>query len=261
MSKFQFPSDLERPLAFFDLETTGLVPSVDRIVEIAICKVGTGGHGAPKRWIINPEVTILPEIVEIHGISNEIVKNKPTFRELASDIWNEFEGCDLAGYNIRHFDLHMLVGEFERTGYNTGKLDDLRGRTTVDVQHIYHRNETRHLTDAVRFYLGRELEDVHTATADTMATVEVFNQQAMRYDLPSPEELSALSDEYESRSWFKPIGGDDYLFQKGKHKGHRLSSIMVTDVGYLRWMLYKAEQMPRSVCNIIRPFYKKAFSR
>ena len=258
--KFTLPTDLKRPLAFFDIETTGLVPNTDKIVELAICKVGAQGLGAPRHYIFNPEVPIRPEITKIHGISDADVKNEPKFREVARDVWDDLEGCDLAGFNIRHFDLPMLVSEFERAGWETGNLDNLRGRNIVDVQHIYHRNETRKLSDAVKFYLGHELEDAHTAMADTMATVEVFTQQVMRYNLPGPEELSRMSDEYEASSWFKPtVDEKDFIFQKGKHKGNKLSTIAITDVGYLRWMLFKAEHMPSSVTNIVHPVYKAIF--
>ena len=261
---------LEDSLAFFDLETTGLNPAKDRIVEMAVEVVGADGWRAPHRWLINPGVPISPGATAVHGYTDASVEGCPSFREVAEEIWAVLDGCDLAGFNIRRFDLPLLCAEFKRIAMRD-KAHDLESQNIVDVQHIYHRHETRTLSDAVQLYLGQTLDGAHSAIVDTSATVRVFRAQIKRYGLPPVAKLSAESDEYEARSWFLPLAHDpqdvvaptkgaasregDYIFQKGKYKGELLSTVGRRNRGYLRWMLMGADNIPESVKKIVRPFY------
>src|SRR5579872_7432852 len=168
---------LTRPLAIIDLETTGVNLGTDRIVEIAIVKIMPDGKQLVKRKLINPEIPISPGSVEIHGFTNEMVKDAPTFRQVANELKQFLDNCDLAGYNSNRFDIPMLVEEFLRIGMEF----EQKGRRLLDVQKIFHMMEQRTLSAAYRFYCSKELEGAHGAEADATATWEVLVAQVGRY--------------------------------------------------------------------------------
>jgi len=169
--------NLKRPLLFLDLETTGLNIATDRIVEICVLKLNTDGTREVKTRRINPTIPISPEAQAIHGISNEDVANEPTFREIAKSLANWMEGCDIAGYNSTKFDVPMLSEEFLRAGIDF----NFRKRKLIDVQNIFHKMEQRTLKAAYRFYCDKDLENAHSAEADTIATMEILESQLDRY--------------------------------------------------------------------------------
>ena len=169
--------NLANPIVFFDLETTGVNISKDRIVEISILKVSPNGKEESKTRRINPGIPIPPEATAIHGIGDEDVKDCPTFKEVAKSLAAQIEGCDLAGFNSNRFDIPLLAEEFLRADVNI----DLTKRKFVDVQTIFHKMEQRTLSAAYKFYCDKNLEDAHSAAADTVATYEVLKAQLDRY--------------------------------------------------------------------------------
>ena len=168
---------LSRPIAFLDLETTGVNLGTDRIVEIAIVRIKPDGTRKIMRTLLNPEMRISDESTSIHGISNEMVKDAPTFKQAAGEIKQFLDGCDLGGYNSNKFDIPLLVEEFLRVGVDF----QIEKRKCIDAQRIYHLMEPRNLSAALRFYCGKELENAHSAEADTMATYEILMAQLDRY--------------------------------------------------------------------------------
>lgn len=168
---------LNNPIVFFDLETTGINVSADRIVELSYLKVFPNGNEESKTMRINPERPIPPESTAVHGITDADVENCPTFKEVARTLAKEIEGCDIAGYNSNRFDVPLLVEEFLRAGVNI----DLSRRKFIDVQTIFHKMEQRTLSAAYKFYCDAELEGAHSADADTRATYEVLKAQLDRY--------------------------------------------------------------------------------
>ncbi|MCK5465751.1 MAG: 3'-5' exonuclease, partial [Bacteroidales bacterium] len=169
---------LKNPLVFFDLETTGLNVASDRIVEISWLKIQPDGRESKQTQLVNPTIPIDPRAIAIHGITDEDVKDKPTFSELARSLANEFEGCDFAGYNSNKFDIPLLAEEFLRASVDF----DLRKRKFIDVQVIFHKMEQRTLTAAYQFYCKKVLEDAHSAEADTFATYEILKAQLDHYE-------------------------------------------------------------------------------
>ncbi len=230
---------LTRPLIVFDIESTGVSPRKDRIIELAAIKVMPDGTEISKCWLLNPTVKIPPETSAIHGITDDIVKDCPTFADKADEIFAFFEGGDLSGFNADRFDIPCLEEEFARVGKNLAPST----RRHVDVQRIYHRKEPRDLTAAVRFYLGRDHAGAHGAEADTRATLEVLKAQMVRYpDLPqSVEEM----DEYLVPH--DPLNADrmgtlrwrdgELTVNFGKKKGESLRKLLVNEPNFLRWML------------------------
>src|SRR5690606_14503066 len=168
---------LTKPLAFIDLETTGTNLGTDRIIEIAIVKILPDKSKSIKRKILNPEIPISPANSEIHGFTNEMVKDAPTFKQVAHELKQMLDGCDLAGYNSNRFDIPMLAEEFLRAGVEF----DLKGRKLVDVQKIFHQMEQRTLSAAYKFYCDKQLEGAHSAEVDATATYEVLLAQLQRY--------------------------------------------------------------------------------
>ena len=170
--------NLKNPLVFFDLETTGIDIVKDRIIEISYVKVFPNGKEETKTMRINPEMSIPPASTAIHGITDEDVKDCPKFKEVAKTLAAQIEGCDLAGYNSNRFDIPLLAEEFLRAGVDI----DLTRRKFIDVQTIFHKMEQRTLSAAYKFYCNKDLNNAHTAEADTMATYEVLKAQLDRYD-------------------------------------------------------------------------------
>ena len=181
--------ELKKPIVFFDLETTGVNIAKDRIVEISILKVFPNGNKESKTWLVNPEMVIPEETIVIHGISNEKVANEPTFKELAKDIESLIKGCDLAGFNSNRFDIPLLAEEMLRVGMDF----DMNNRVAVDVQVIFHKKEQRTLGAGYKFYCDKDLENAHSAEADTMATYEIMLAQLEKYD-DLPKDVKSLSE-------------------------------------------------------------------
>jgi len=174
--------ELTKPLCFFDLETTGTAIAKDRIVEMAVLKVHPNGTREMKEWRVNPEQPIPLEASNVHGITDEMVANEPTFKELSKEIYSYIKGCDLAGYNSDRFDIPLLVEELLRAEIPF----DFKNIKTVDVQTIFHKMEARTLSAALRFYCSQDLTDAHTAQADTQATHDVLIAQLERYSELEP---------------------------------------------------------------------------
>ena len=235
----KFPIKLEKPLVVFDIESTGTSPRKDRIVELAAVKVRPDGTEISKCWLMNPTVHIPEETTAIHGISDDDVKDCPTFAERAAEIFEFFRDADLSGYNADRFDIPCLVEEFARTGRNFGSSS----RKHVDVQRIFHKKEPRDLTAAVRYYCNRPHEGAHGAESDTAATLDVLKAQLERYaDLPrSVAEL----DEYLVPH--DPLNADrmgmlrwkdgELTVNFGKKKGETLKRLMLKEPSYLRWIV------------------------
>ena len=169
---------LKRPLVFFDLETTGTNISKDRIVEICIVKLFPNQKKTVSTFLVNPQIEIPKEVIEIHGITNEKVKNAPSFNEIGKEIKSLIENCDLAGFNSNKFDVPLLAEEFLRSGINF----DFSKTKFVDVQNIYQKMEKRNLSAAYEFYCDKKLVNAHSAEADTLATYEILLRQVEMYD-------------------------------------------------------------------------------
>lgn len=230
---------LSRPLVVFDIESTGTSPRRDRIIELAAVKISPDGSETEKCWLLNPGVKIPPETTAIHGISDEIVKDCPTFKERAAEIFAFFDGCDLSGFNADRFDIPCLEEEFARAGMNFAPTS----RKHVDVQRIYHRMEPRDLSAAVRFYLGRDHAGAHGAAADARATLEVLKAQMAKY--PSLPQTVDEMDEYLVPH--DPLNADRYGMLRwkdgeltvnfGKKKGESLKKLLLNEPNYLRWII------------------------
>ena len=231
--------NLKNPIVFFDLETTGTNINSDRIVEICYLKVYPNGNEESKTLRINPEMPIPAESSAVHGIYDADVADCPTFKEVAKSIANDIEGCDLAGFNSNRFDIPVFAEEFLRAGVDI----DMSKRKFVDVQVIFHKMEQRTLTAADKFYCGRNLEDAHTAEADTRATYEVLMAQLDRYPEELQNDMSFLAD-YSSYNKNVDFAGrmvyDDNgveVFNFGKYKGQSVSEVLKKDPGYYSWIL------------------------
>jgi DNA polymerase III subunit epsilon len=228
---------LRRPLAVFDLETTGVDTKMDRIVEISILTVRPGRPADQHTCRVNPGVPIPPGATAVHGITDTDVARKPRFEDVADDLLARFDGCDLCGYNLKRFDLQLLYNEFRRAG----RACSLDGRAVIDPQEIFHTYEPRDLTAAVRFYLGQEHAGAHTAAADVLATAAILDAMLARYtDLKRDTEgLHAQfmdRDAVDSAGFFKRVAGE-IRFVKGKHRGQPLDFVARTSPDYLQWML------------------------
>ncbi|KAA6341249.1 DNA polymerase III subunit epsilon [termite gut metagenome] len=230
--------NLKNPLVFFDLETTGININTDRIVEISYLKVYPNGNEESKTLRINPEIPIPKEASEIHGIYDADVVSCPVFKEVAKNIANDIEGCDLAGFNSNRFDIPVLAEEFLRAGVDI----DMDRRKFIDVQVIFHKMEQRTLTAAYKFYCNKALEDAHAAQADTLATYEVLQSQLDRYpDLQNDVSfLSAFSSfnknvDFAGRMIYNENGME--VFNFGKYKGQIVSEVLKKDSGYYGWIM------------------------
>jgi DNA polymerase-3 subunit epsilon len=248
---FSAPSlHLKKPLAFFDLETTGTNITTDRIVEVSIVKVMPNGEQHIKTTRVNPTIPIPIESSLIHGIYDEDVKEKPTFANLAHSLGQFLTGCDLAGFNIIRFDVPVLVEEFLRAGIDF----DLNSRKMVDVQRIFHLMEPRNLSAAYRFYCNKELEGAHSAEADAMATYEVLKSQIRKYDqvvikdnngkeiIPVKNDMAALHEL--TASQFADLAGrisfndkGEEVFNFGKYKNMKVTDVFDKDPSYYDWMM------------------------
>jgi len=230
--------NLKRPLAFIDLETTGINVSTDRIVELSVLKVNPNGKEEWMSTRINPEMAIPPKSTAIHGIKDEDVANAPVFTEIAKKLTAFLEGCDLAGYNAIKFDIPLLAEEFLR-----GNIDfNFRKRRYIDVQVIFHKKEQRTLSAAFQFYCKKDLTDAHSSKADTAATFEILKSQLDRYeDLENDVEKLADFSSFNSNVDFAGrIILDENgveVFNFGKHKGKPVELVFNEEPTYYSWMM------------------------
>ncbi len=229
--------NLTKPLCFFDLETTGIQIAKDRIVEISILKVFPNGNRESKTWLVNPEQPIPPETTAVHGISDEDVKDAPTFKELAPQVIEMIKGSDLAGFNSNRFDIPLLAEELLRAGQDF----DLKKHRPIDVQVIFHKEEPRNLSAAYKFYCDKDLLNAHSAEADTEATYEILQAQINKYDnLENDVDfLSKYSSHYKNADLAGMIGYDkdgDEIFKFGKYKGQKVRQVFGKDPGYYSWI-------------------------
>lgn len=230
--------NLRRPLAFIDLETTGVNVSSDRIVEICILKLLPGGNKEMKTWRVNPGMPIPKSSTDIHGITDEDIKDAPRFSELAPAIQKFLDNCDIAGYNSNKFDVPLLVEEFLRLDIEF----DVRSRRLVDVQNIFHQMEQRTLVAAYRFYCNKELENAHSAEGDTVATQEILEAQIEKYkdlknDVSFLHDFSARNNcvDLAGRIIYNDKGVE--VFNFGKHKDKCVEDIFRSEPSYYQWMM------------------------
>ena len=230
--------NLSKPICFFDLETTGTNIATDRIVEISILKVFPNGNreGFTKR--VNPQMPIPPVVSAIHGITDEMVANEPTFKELAPQVYAFIKDSDLAGYNSNRFDIPLLAEELLRADIDF----DLKKAAAIDVQTIFHKKEKRTLEAAYKFYCDKSLENAHSAEADTIATYEVLKAQLDRYE-DLENNVSFLSG-YSAHKNFADFAGyigynkeGEEIFSFGKHRGKKVEDVMEQEPGYFGWLL------------------------
>jgi DNA polymerase-3 subunit epsilon len=230
---------LNKPLCVFDLETTGLQVTKDRIVQIAVIKINPDGLKEELNLIVNPEMEIPQEVIDIHGITNERAKECPTFKELAVQVATFIGNSDLAGFNSNKFDIPVLAEEFLRVGVDF----DLSNRAFIDVQNIFHKMEQRTLVAAYKFYCEKDLTNAHDAMFDTVATWEVLEKQIEKYNLNS--DVNRLADL--SRAGNHKIADmagriaintkGEVIYNFGKHKGKTVEQISKSEPGYYGWML------------------------
>lgn len=231
--------NLTRPLAFFDLETTGVNVGADRIVEISILKISPGGKKETKTLRINPGIPIPKGATAIHGITDEDVKDCPRFKDVAGNIAASLEGCDLAGYNSNRFDIPILVEEFLRAEVDF----EIKGRKLVDVQNIFHQMEPRTLTAAYKFYCQKNLENAHSAEADITATYEILEAQLERYSEKLQNDTTFLHNftsknknvDLAARIVYNDKGVE--VFNFGKHAGRSVEDVFAAEPSYYDWMM------------------------
>ncbi len=229
---------LNRPICFFDLETTGGNVGKDRIVEIAILRVDVDKKESKRVWRVNPEMEISFQAIEVHGITNEMIKNEPNFAHYSNEIYQFLKGCDLAGFNSIRFDIPILVEELIRANVEF----DFTQIRMIDSQVIYHKKEPRNLSAALQFYCNKELKNAHSAMDDTIATYEVFKAQIEKYDdLESDMDfLNKYSNRYNNLDFAGKIridNDDDAIFAFGKYTGQKVVEVFRKDKGYYSWIM------------------------
>ena len=228
---------LERPLAVFDLETTGTDTVYDQIVEIAIVKMYPDRD--PEEWVqrLRPGIPIPEAATAVHGITMEDVEHAPTFRAMSGEIMKRLEGCDIGGFNVMNFDLPLLRSEFRRCG----QFLNLSAVQIVDAMTIYHNMEPRGLSAAFRLYTGKTMLGAHSALADSRATLAIIKGQAQRYSKALAKHGGGVDGmavlTRTASSWFsKRDDGSGWEIRRGKHRGRTLSEVWGDDPGYVRWM-------------------------
>ena len=265
--------NLTRPLVFLDLETTGIKVATDRIVELCLLRINPDGSQKIKTLRINPGIPIPSEATEIHGITDEDVKDCPKFSKVAHELSEFLDGCDIAGYNSNHFDIPLIVEEFLRAGLDL----ELKGRRFVDIQNIFHKMEPRNLSAAYKFYCNLELKKAHSAEADTIATYEVLKAQLDRYDKtefkdkkgiitkPVVNDIKALSDLSFSNRSADLIGHIIYndknieVFNFGKHKGKAVSDVFRDEPSYYDWIM--KSEFPLSTKKVVTAIKLRGFNK
>ena len=228
---------LNRPICFFDLETTGIDIGKDRIVEISIFKVFPNGNKESKTWLVNPTIPIPPQSTAVHGIDDAKVANEPTFAQLASQIHNMIKDSDLAGYNSDRFDIPLLAEEMLRVGVDF----DMKNRVSVDVQTVFHKMEERTLSAALKFYCGKSLDNAHSAEADTMATYEILKAQLDRYpelenDIKTLAEFTTRKKSVDFAGFIAINDKGQEFFTFGKYKNVLVDDVFDKDPGYYGWI-------------------------
>lgn len=243
--------NLKKPLAFFDIESTGLNVAKDRIVEISILKIDTNNNRESKTWVVNPDYPISDEAAAIHGFTNEDVKDKPTFKQKAKEISSYLQNCDLAGYNSTKFDIPMLVEEFLRADVDF----EISNRKLIDVQTIFMKMEQRTLKAAVKFFLNKELENAHSAEADVLGTFEVLEAQLEKYEnadftdregnvskpvINDMDALAKFSTHHRNADLMGQIiynkeGKETFNF--GKNRGKTVAEVFLNEPSYYSWMM------------------------
>jgi DNA polymerase-3 subunit epsilon len=251
---------LTRPLVFIDLETTGINVGADRIVEIALLKIHPNGNRDEKIMRINPTIPIPPEVTKIHHISDEDVKDCPTFSDVAKEVKAFIGGCDLAGYNSNKFDIPLLIEELTRVDIHL----DLSQRKLIDVQNIFHKMEQRTLSAAYKFYCDKSLENAHSAEADTLATYEVLLAQLEKYpdlknDVDFLSNFSSITKNVDlaGRIVFNDKGEETFNF--GKYKGKLVTEVFRTDTSYFDWMM--KGDFATNTKNVITQIRLKSFNK
>jgi DNA polymerase-3 subunit epsilon len=265
--------NLSKPIAFFDLETTGTNVGTDRIVEISVLKVLPDNTEEKYTKRVNPTIPIAEEATKVHGISNADVANEPAFADLAPELNNFLKGCDLAGYNLLKFDVPLLVEEFLRVDIDF----DMKNRRIIDVQNIFHKMEQRTLHAAYRFYCDKDLTDAHSAEADTIATYEVLKAQLSKYENTpfvdkegaesypvknDVDELSKFSHYHRNADLVGQIiydQEDKEVFNFGKYKGKRVEDVFAQNPGYYEWMMNA--DFPRSTKKLITSIKLRGFNK
>lgn len=228
---------LNKPICFIDLETTGINVSLDKIVEIAIIKILSDGTKQIKRKLVNPEMPIPKGASDVHGITDEMVKDAPNFKQIANEVKQFIEGADMAGYNSNRFDIPMLNEEFLRAGIPI----DLESRKLVDVQKVFHMMEQRTLSAAYKFYCDKILEDAHSAEADAMATYEVLEAQLQKYPQigNTVEAVVKFTGEEHIVDFARRLVFENGVetFNFGKHKGKPVVQVLKEEPQYYDWMM------------------------
>jgi DNA polymerase-3 subunit epsilon len=252
--------NLKRPLATFDLETTGVNVAQDRIVEISIIKLNPDGSEETFTELVNPEIPIPAEAASVHGITNEKVADKPTIKELGPKIIDFIGDADLSGYNCLKFDVPLLMEEFLRNDIDFS----MKNRKVVDVQNIFHKMEQRTLVAAYKFYCNGDLTDAHSAEADTRATLEVLKAQVEKYDeLDGNVEMLA---DFSKRGNAIDFAGQivegengEAVFNFGKNKGKSVVEVLRTNPGYYGWMM--DAQFPSYTKKVLTEIRIDAFNK
>ncbi len=231
------PLQLARPLAVIDLETTGINLAVDRIVELAIVKVQPDGSRVVKRKLVNPQMPIPKAASDVHGITDDLVKDAPSFKQIANEIRQFLDNCDLAGYNSNRFDIPMLVEEFLRSGLEF----DVTSRYLLDVQKLYHMMEPRTLSAAYKFYCEKNLDNAHSAEADAVATFEILESQLQRYPQAGAtvEAIVKFTGQEQIVDFARRfiMENDVEIFNFGKHKGRPVTEVLKAEPQYYDWMM------------------------
>ena len=230
--------NLNRPICFFDLETTGAKVGKDRIVEIAILRVDIDKTESQKVWRINPEMEISTQATQVHGITNEMIKSEPNFAYYSEEIYQFIKDCDLSGFNAIKFDIPILVEELIRANIQFD-FTDVR---MIDSQVIYHKKEPRNLSAALRYYCDKDLENAHSALDDTIAAYEVFKAQIEKYDDLEPDmdflnEYSKRNNNLDFAGKIRLDADNDATFAFGKYTGQKVVDVFKIDLGYYSWIM------------------------
>ncbi len=246
---------LDNPIIFFDLETTGVDVAKDRIVELCYIKVFPNGNEESKSMRINPCMHIPESSTAIHGITDDDVADCPTFKDIAADLFRTFDGCDIAGFNSNKFDIPLLCEEFFRLQMNF----DVTKHKCIDVQNIYHKLEPRTLVAAYKYYCHKDLENAHSALADTRATLEVLEAQLDRYpddlvnDVKFLAEYSKMNNNADFAGRMVYDENDEVLFNFGKHKGRKVVDVLRIEPSYYNWMMQG--DFPQNTKQVLNKVY------
>ena len=235
---FKMKINLNRPICFFDLETTGAKVGKDRIVEIAILRVDIDKTESQKVWRINPEMEISTQATQVHGITNEMIKSEPNFAYYSAEIYQFIKDCDLSGFNAIKFDIPILVEELIRANIQF----DFTNVRMIDSQVIYHKKEPRNLSAALRYYCDKNLENAHSALDDTIAAYEVFKAQLDKYDDLEPDmdflnEYSKRNNNLDFAGKIRLDSDNDATFAFGKYTGQKVVDVFKIDLGYYSWIM------------------------